>query len=82
MEIFLTNQQEHFEPYIVLYKEYAGIHLQADTLLGVPGLVFPHQRIEIRAVAHTDYKAAALIDGKLTKQKEGLRPPIYFQFSI
>ncbi|MBV6716356.1 RidA family protein [Paenibacillus chitinolyticus] len=53
MEVFLTNPQEHFEPFIVLYKEYVGHHRPAATLVGVSGLAFPHQLIEIRAVAHT-----------------------------
>jgi 2-iminobutanoate/2-iminopropanoate deaminase len=54
MEIFLTNPQEHFEQCVVLYKEYVGAHRPAGTLIGVSGLAFPHQLIEIRAVAHTD----------------------------
>ncbi|SCW76629.1 Enamine deaminase RidA, house cleaning of reactive enamine intermediates, YjgF/YER057c/UK114 family [Paenibacillus tianmuensis] len=54
MEVFLTNPQEHFEQFIVLYKEYVGDHRPAVTLIGVSGLAFPHQLIEIRAVAHTD----------------------------
>ncbi|KEQ22550.1 RidA family protein [Paenibacillus tyrfis] len=53
MEVFLTNPQEHFERFIVLYKEYVGDHRPAATLVGVSGLAFPHQLIEIRAVAHT-----------------------------
>lgn len=56
MEVFLTNPQEQFEQFIVLYKEYVGDHRPAATLIGVSGLAFPHQLIEIRAtaVAHTD----------------------------
>lgn len=54
VEAFLTNPQEHFEPFAVLYKEYVGDHRPAATLVGVSGLAFPHQLIEIRAVAHTD----------------------------
>ncbi|MNP78114.1 RutC family protein YjgH [compost metagenome] len=54
MEIFLTNPQEHFEQCVVLFKEYVGDHRPAGTLVGVSGLAFPHQLIEIRAVAHTD----------------------------
>ncbi|MFF2533758.1 RidA family protein [Brevibacillus sp. NPDC058079] len=54
MEIFLTNPQEHFEQCVGLYKEYVGDHRPAGTLIGVSGLAFPHQLIEIRAVAHTD----------------------------
>lgn len=54
MEIFLTNPQEHFEQCVKLFKEYVGDHRPAGTLIGVSGLAFPHQLIEIRAVAHTD----------------------------
>ena len=54
MEIFLTHPQEHFEQAVVLYKEYVGDHRPAGTLVGVSGLAFPHQLIEIRAVAHSD----------------------------
>ncbi|MDM5189370.1 RidA family protein [Bacillus pseudomycoides] len=52
MEIFLTNPQEHFEPCVAMFKEYVGNHRPAGTLVGVSGLAFPHQLIEIRAVAH------------------------------
>ncbi len=54
MEIFLTNPQEHFEKCVLLFKEYVGDHRPAGTLIGVSGLAFPHQLIEIRAVAHTN----------------------------
>lgn len=54
MEIFLTNPQEHFEQCVVLFKEYVGNHRPAGTLVGVSGLAFPQQLIEIRAIAHTD----------------------------
>lgn len=54
MEIFLTNPKEHFERCVVLFKEYVGDHRPAGTLIGVSGLAFPHQLIEIRAVAYTD----------------------------
>ncbi|WP_025028919.1 RidA family protein [Caldalkalibacillus mannanilyticus] len=54
MEVFLTNPQEHFDQTVLLYKEYVGDHRPAVTLVGVSGLAFPHQLIEIRAVAHTD----------------------------
>jgi len=53
MEIFLTNPEAHFEPCVALYKNYVGDHRPAGTLIGVSGLAFPHQLIEIRAVAHT-----------------------------
>ncbi|EYF04898.1 RidA family protein [Chondromyces apiculatus] len=54
MEIFLTNPKEHFEPCVALFKEYVGDHRPAGTLIGVTALAFPHQLIEVRAVAHTD----------------------------
>ncbi|MDC0713250.1 RidA family protein [Stigmatella sp. ncwal1] len=50
--IYLTNPKEHFQPCVVLFKEYVGKHRPAGTLIGVPGLAFPHQLIEVRAVAH------------------------------
>jgi len=52
--IYLTNPSEHFERCVGLYKEYVGQHRPAGTLIGVSGLAFPHQLVEIRAVAHTD----------------------------
>ena len=54
MVVYLTNPKEHFEQCVALYKEYVGEHRPAATLIGVSGLAFPHQLIEIRAVAHTD----------------------------
>lgn len=53
MEIFLTNPKEHFQPCVALFKDYVGDHRPAATLVGVSGLAFPQQLIEIRAVAHT-----------------------------
>ncbi len=53
MVIYLTNPSEHFERCVALYKEYVGQHRPAGTPIGVSGLAFPHQLIEIRAVAHT-----------------------------
>lgn len=52
MEIFLADPQEHFEKCINIFKEYVGDHRPAGTLVGVPGMAFPDQLIEIRAVAH------------------------------
>lgn len=52
--VYLTNPREHFERCVALYKEYMGSHRAAGTLVGVSGLAFPHQLIEIRAVAHAD----------------------------
>ncbi|WP_018887726.1 RidA family protein [Paenibacillus massiliensis] len=54
LEIFLAHPQEHFQQCVGLYKEYVGEHRPAVTLVGVSGLAFPHQLVEIRAVAHTD----------------------------
>jgi 2-iminobutanoate/2-iminopropanoate deaminase len=51
--IYLTRPAEHFEPCVALLKQYIGAHRPAGTLLGVSALAFPHQLIEIRAVAHT-----------------------------
>lgn len=52
VEIFLTEPQEHFEKCIRIFKEYVGDHRPAGTLVGVSGMAFPDQLIEIRAVAH------------------------------
>lgn len=54
IEMFLTNPQEHFEKSVALYKEYVGDYKPAATLVGVSGLAFPHQLVEIRAVAHIE----------------------------
>lgn len=54
VEVYLTNPQEHFEPVVELFKEYAGKHRPAGSLIGVTYLAFPEQLIEVRAVAHTD----------------------------
>lgn len=53
MVIYLTNPKEHFERCVALFREYVGTHRAAGTLIGVSALAFPHQLIEIRAVAHT-----------------------------
>jgi enamine deaminase RidA (YjgF/YER057c/UK114 family) len=50
--VYLTNPRQDFERCVALYKEYVGEHRPAVTLIGVSGLAFPHQLIEIRAVAH------------------------------
>ena len=52
MVVYLTNPREHFEHYVRLHKEYVEDHRPAVTLIGVSGLAFPQQLIEIRAVAH------------------------------
>jgi enamine deaminase RidA (YjgF/YER057c/UK114 family) len=60
MVIYLTNPREHFEPCVGLFKKYVGQHRPAATLIGVSGLAFPQQLIEIRAVAHADGGGALL----------------------
>ena len=52
IEIFLTDPQRDFEKCIKIFKEYVGNHKPAGTLVGVTGMAFPGQLIEIRAVAH------------------------------
>ncbi|GAK43356.1 endoribonuclease L-psp [Paenibacillus sp. TCA20] len=54
LEIYMTQPEEHFEQCVQLYKAYIGDHRPAVTSVGVSSLAFPHQLIEIRAVAHTD----------------------------
>ncbi|WP_281887479.1 RidA family protein [Paenibacillus sp. YYML68] len=54
LEVFLTDPQQQFEPFIAIYRDYVGDHRPAATLVGVSSLAFPHQLIEIRAIAHTD----------------------------
>jgi 2-iminobutanoate/2-iminopropanoate deaminase len=50
--IYLTDPRAHFESCVALYKDYMGGHRAAGTLIGVSGLAFPEQIIEIRAVAY------------------------------
>ena len=52
--IYLTNPREQSELLAPLLKEYVGDHRPAATVIGVTGLWFPQQLLEIRAVAHTD----------------------------
>ena len=54
MEIYLTNPQEHFEPFVQVFKEYLAGHRPAATLIGVTYLASPQQLIEISAVAQAD----------------------------
>lgn len=54
LEIFSFHPQEHLEPCVAVYKEYISTHRPAVTMVGSSGLAFPHQLIEIRAVAHTN----------------------------
>ncbi|MBM7116280.1 RidA family protein [Archangium primigenium] len=50
--VYLTHPQEHAARCIAVWKKYIGAHRPAGTLIGVTGLAFPHQLVEIRAVAH------------------------------
>lgn len=52
--VYLTNVQEDLWPVAALFQEYIGAHRPAVTGIGVTGLAFPGQLVEIRAVAHTD----------------------------
>ena len=52
IEIFLTDPQRDFEECIKIFKEYVENYKPAGTLVGVSGMAFPDQLIEIRAVAH------------------------------
>jgi len=52
MEIYLTNPQEQFEPFVQVFKEYLDGHRPAATLIGVTYLASPQQLVEISAVAH------------------------------
>lgn len=52
--IYLTKPSEQSEPLVTLLQEYLGEHRPALTVIGVTGLFFPQQLIEIRVVAHTD----------------------------
>jgi 2-iminobutanoate/2-iminopropanoate deaminase len=54
LEIYLMDIARNFEPFVEVYKEYAGGHRPAVTLIGVSGLAFPQQLVEIRAVAHAN----------------------------
>ena len=54
VELYLTNQQEHFESVMGMYKKYIGEHRPAGSSIGVTYLAFPEQLIEVRAVAHID----------------------------
>ncbi|MDP9894108.1 enamine deaminase RidA (YjgF/YER057c/UK114 family) [Variovorax boronicumulans] len=52
--IYVTDPEAHTEALVPVFKAYMGTHRPAVTLVGVSGLAFPHQLIEIKAVAHTD----------------------------
>jgi len=52
MTIYLTNPPEQSGPLVPLLQEYMGKHRPAGTVIGVTGLWYPEQLIEIRVVAH------------------------------
>ncbi|MEF0943995.1 RidA family protein [Rhizobium sp. BR 362] len=54
LEIYLMDTTHNFEPFVEVYKGYVGTHRPAVTLIGVSGLAFPQQLVEIRAVAHSN----------------------------
>lgn len=49
---YLTRPSEDFGPFVALYAEYMRSARPAATLVGVSGLAFPHQLVEVRAIAH------------------------------
>lgn len=51
--VYLTSPRDQSGPLIPLLQEYLGEHRPALTVIGVTGLFFPQQLIEIRVVAHT-----------------------------
>ncbi|TSJ36445.1 RidA family protein [Mucilaginibacter corticis] len=54
MIIYLTNPPEQSGPLVPLLQEYMGEHRPAATVIGVTGLWYPEQLIEIRVVAHAN----------------------------
>ncbi|MFA6245417.1 MAG: RidA family protein [Mucilaginibacter sp.] len=54
MTVYLTNPPEQSAPLVPLLQEYMGKHRPAATVIGVTGLWYPEQLIEIRVVAHTN----------------------------
>ena len=52
--IYLTNPAEQAAASVPLLQEYLGAHRPAGTVIGVTGLWYPEQLIEIRVVAHAD----------------------------
>lgn len=54
MVVYLTNPTEQSGLLAPLLADYLGEHRPAGTVIGVTGLWYPHQLIEIRAVAHAD----------------------------
>ena len=54
LTIYLLDPSERLETFGPIYKAYIGEHRPAATIVGVTGLAFAEQLVEIRAVAHTD----------------------------
>lgn len=54
MVIYLTNPPGQSAALVPLLQEYLGAHRPAATVLGVTGLWYPEQLIEVRVVAHVD----------------------------
>lgn len=52
--IYLTNPREQALLLAPLLQEYMGEHRPAGTIIGVTGLWYPEQLIEIRVVAHAN----------------------------
>ena len=52
--VYLTNPREQAALLAPLLQEYMGAHRPAGTVIGVTGLWYPEQLIEIRVVAHAN----------------------------
>lgn len=52
--VYLTNPREQSALLAPLLQEYMGEHRPAGTVIGVTGLWYPEQLIEIRVVAHAN----------------------------
>lgn len=52
--IYLTSPREQAAALAPLLQEYMGAHRPAGTVIGVTGLWYPEQLIEIRVVAHAN----------------------------
>ena len=52
--VYLTNPREQALALAPLLQEYLGAHRPAGTVIGVTGLWYPEQLIEIRVVAHAN----------------------------
>ena len=52
--IYLTNPKEQTDLLAPLLQDYVGQHRPAGTVIGVTGLWYPQELIEIRATAHAN----------------------------